>query len=185
MDSNNHILIDRYLNGELGPEELLLFEKQLAADEQLRAETELHKQVLEGIDSYGANLLRAEIAAIGVQVKTGDLLDKYQPAKGGGSWFWSVLKWLGLAGIIGAGVYVYQTPELKERIVPDKAEIESVIERIENPTEQTIPVTTRGDTMIRIETVYHTIKVKNVKPGDTVIVTSKEQLDELMKQQGQ
>lgn len=183
MDSNNHILIDRYLNGELGPDELLQFEQQLATDEQLRAETELHRQVIAGIDTYGANLLRAEIAAIGVQAKAGDLLQSYKPSKGGGSSFWWVLKWLGLAGIIGAGVYIYQTPKLREQIVPDKAEIESVIERIENPAGQTIPITTRGDTLIRIETVYHTIKVKSVKRGDTVVITSKEQLDEYMKQQ--
>ncbi|HLP51950.1 MAG TPA: hypothetical protein VK154_13770 [Chitinophagales bacterium] len=181
MDDNNSILIDKYLSNQLTAEELLQFEKRMQDDAAFKAEVELHKDVVGGISNYGRNLMRAEIAATGIAAKSN--LDNYKPSKGGGSWGWTLLKgviFLAALGGVGFPLLVHND---KIEVDPHiKSEIEQMIKSeggFSNPS--TAP--SQQQPTIRMETIYHTIKTKSVKAGDTVIITSEEEYKEYLERQ--
>jgi hypothetical protein len=51
-------IIDRYLKGELGSDELTVFENQLKENSELRAEVEMRRIVVDSIRAYGAKELK-------------------------------------------------------------------------------------------------------------------------------
>jgi hypothetical protein len=51
-------IIDRYLKGELGSDELTVFENQLKENNELRAEVEIRRIVVDSIRAYGARELK-------------------------------------------------------------------------------------------------------------------------------
>ncbi len=167
MDENNSILIDRYLSNQLTSEEHIQFENRMHNDASFRAEVELHINVLAGIDDFGKNAMRAEIAAAVALAKAGGALNAYKPAKnGGGNWFWNILQWLIVAGIVGTGVYIYTHPQKQQEIMQP---VQSEIEQVKSSTKKRIknPTIIRRDTVIRMETIYHVIKTKVNSRGES------------------
>lgn len=182
MDDSNSILIDRYLSNQLTADELLQFEKRLQHDAAFKAEVELHKHIVGGINDYGKNLMRAEIAAAGIEAKSN--LENYKPSKGGGSWLWSLIKWVVGIGVVGciAIAVLLQNKEIAIDPDSDESEIEQVLKGLgEFKNSSFSPA--QNDTFIRMETIYHTIKTKSVRPGDTVIITSEEEYKEYLERQ--
>lgn len=181
MDDNNSILIDRYLSNQLSAEELLQFEKRMQDDAAFKAEVELHRDIVEGIGSYGKSMMRAEIAAAGIEAKGS--LGNYKPSNGGGNWLWSLTKWLVFLGAVGGVAFALLVHNKKIKVDPHtESEIEQVFKKVES-FDHPVPVPSQPGTIIRMETIYHTIKTKTVKPGDTVIITSEEEYKEYLERQ--
>lgn len=64
MDTNHNYMIDDYLTGRLNQRETADFEKQMQADQELRAEVDFQREVIEGIRTYRKTELKSKLAAI-------------------------------------------------------------------------------------------------------------------------
>jgi hypothetical protein len=186
MEEDKHILIEKFFSNELSAEEKLQFEKLLAEDAAFRDEVLLQRDVLGGIGKYGEDLMKAEIAAIGMEAK-GTLQD-YKPDKGGGGFG----KILGLIVFVAAiaGLYLFYTGKINhEQEELPVNEIKNVEKTPVAPAPSQAPskpqkrIITRPtrDTIVRMETIYHTITTNDPGIGDTTVFYSKEELKNFKK----
>ncbi len=173
MQDNRDILLDKFFSGELTAEEQLQFEKLLTEDAAFRNEVEAHRDVIGGIEKYGDQFMRAELASVYNEVKND--LPEYKPAKAKTNW-WKIVKWLLVASIAGVALFVYL---VKQKKITVSKEVETTILKQENRLKEfkeTLPSIIQSDTVITIETVYHTIKTSKVNIGDTVTVYGESEL---------
>ena len=106
LSEEQHILIDKFFNGELTAEETQQFKDLLHGDATFRAEVELQQQVINGIGVFGAAQLKTELQDIHKEVQAD--LQSYKPSTGDGSGLLSAVKWLVTLGALGAvGYYGY------------------------------------------------------------------------------
>lgn len=164
LEEEKQLLIERFFNGELSPEESELFKSLLAKEDGFRAEVELQRTLIGGIKMEGNKLMREELKQIHAEVK--GQMKNYQPL--GSSGFGKFFKWLLGAGIIGGTVYF---------IINNKASLstESFKEKLEQ-----YDSTLKGTAPSGTDTVYHTIRTNKVAKGDTIITYSVKQAREVL-----
>jgi hypothetical protein len=173
MDESKEILIEKFFNNVLNAEEQRQFNKLLLEDAAFKEEVKLQKQVIRGIEHYGEDLLRAEILAVQRGAKNN--LHDYKPPKGG-NFLWKLLGWVVFVGAIwlAANFILFGNeggpiwPQKHEHHESQKSEIEQMEAR--KQFKETLPGLIKRDTIIRMETIYHTFKTRHITRRDTVVV---------------
>lgn len=162
LSADDEILIDKFFDGEITTEELLLFKTRMREDAEFKQAVELQQAAITGIGLFGKQALKAELTDIHNEVKGG--LKKYKPGKDGGSIIITLIKWLIALGIIAAcGWYALQhygeggfnfskhkLQELKRSIIEEEE-------------------SNKGFAPANTDTIYHTIKTHTTIKRDTVI----------------
>jgi hypothetical protein len=177
MQDNREILIDKFFSNELSADEQLQFEQLLRNDAGFRSEVELHADLLGGIKKYGKTFLKAELADVYKEVKPE--IKSYKPSSGG-SGLWNIVKWFLLATVAGTAAFIYLAINNKVPVGEAiKTEMKAQQKKIEKSFKETIPELIRRDTIITVETVYHTIRSNKVRAGDTITVYGESQLKKM------
>jgi|GEM_PF-4565189 len=151
LSNDDEILIEKFFDGEITTEELLLFKLRISEDAEFKQAVELQQAAVTGIGLFGKQALKAELTDIHNEVK-GDL-KKYKPGKGGASIIGTVIKWLVALAILAAAYYAYLY--FQEHNLPAAVkQLPDIIEKDQTPSR---------------DTVYHTIKTHTTVKRDTVI----------------
>lgn len=161
LNEEQQQLIERFFAGELSAAELQQFKELLGADAAFKAEVELQRTVLSGIQKHGANQMRDELKQIKAEMQ-GQMQQYTPPGKGG---WGKAFKWFFGVGSIAALVSALL-------IYLDKFPVKSpAIENLYrglHSYDTTLQQFTITDTIYHVDTVYHTIHTKKVLPGDTI-----------------
>ncbi len=163
MPQENQIdKIEQYHSGNMSPEEAVSFEKELAADPSLKAESDFQSEIINGIKEYRKSQLKTRLDAIDVSPGWFEFAQQSTLVKSFGG--------IALATAIGSGVYFLA--DTKEDIPQPKE-----IANIESISDMTVPVyeVPQFEWAIKeLETVEtkNIEKEQNVARGETAAIES-------------
>lgn len=121
MDYRQLEQIDNYHSGRMTPEEVIAFEKELATNPELKAESDLQREVVNGLKEFRKTQLKARLDAIDVTPSWIEFAQQSTLMKSFGG--------VAVATLIGAGIYFnaerIETPSMDNDIVIDAPNYES------------------------------------------------------------
>ena len=150
MNLNQHQQIEKYLSGQMSPEEASLFESQLDVNPELRQEMNFQSDVIQGISEYRKLQLKARLDSINVTSSWWTSLQ-----------YSSVAQYIGsavLVAMIGGGIYWWA----------DKWSVEEV-DNI--PVEVKIPVVEKDNQPELAVTPDNKKETTDEKSNDSIAVT--------------
>lgn len=121
MDYRQLEQIDNYHSGRMTPEEVIAFEKELATNPELKAESDLQREVVNGLKEFRKTQLKTRLDAIDVTPSWIEFAQQSTLMKSFGG--------VAVATFIGAGIYFnaerIETPSMDNDIVIDAPNYES------------------------------------------------------------
>jgi hypothetical protein len=159
MASNEELFnaIQRYLNGEMDPEELKKFQEAMVADQSLAEEVQLHADMQALLQDSPENLLRSNLQKLNDQAKDSSSSDK-------SSKLWNFL-WLLPVLLVAIGWGIFNTLKAK-----DSNEQKTVEQSIEAPVEESAQVPAETDLLPeknKINDPSSAVEPKDVAPSQT------------------
>ncbi len=149
MDSENNILFEQFLNGELSSGEHSKFIERLVCDTAFKEEYALFLLIVDGLKEKGKANIKADAKAASQDIKA----KPYTPSSGGGGFSIApVFGLLILAGMLTSLLIYSGTIKTKNKKVNQANEwLHEKVDYLE-----TLMIT---DTIYRIDTVYYEIEV--------------------------
>lgn len=99
MDSRLQEQIDNYHSGRMTPDEVTSFESQLSSDPSLKAESDLQKEIIDGLSHYRKTQLKARLDAVDLTPSWIEFAQQSTLMKSFGG--------VAVATLIGTGVFFY------------------------------------------------------------------------------
>ncbi len=126
MPQENQIdRIEHYHSGNMSPEEAASFEKELASDPTLKAESDFQSEIIQGIKEYRKTQLKARLDAIDVSPGWVEFAQQSALVKSFGG--------IAIATAIGSGVYFLADTKEENPAMREMADVEAI-------AEMTVPV---------------------------------------------
>ncbi len=116
--------IEQYHSGNMSPEETALFEKELASDPALKAESDFQSEIINGIKEYRKSQLKTRLDAIDVSPGWIEFAQQSSLVKSFGG--------IAVATAIGSGVYFFAD---SKKEIPQRE-----IANVESISDMTVPV---------------------------------------------
>lgn len=116
MNLNQHQQIEKYLSGQMSPEEASLFESQLEVNPELQQEMNFQNDVIQGISQYRKLQLKSRLDAVNVSASWWTTLQ-----------YSTVAQYIGgtiLVALIGGGIYWWADKWAVEEVENTPVEVE-------------------------------------------------------------
>lgn len=114
--TNKQELIDQYHSGDLSPEQMADFENQLELNPELKAESDLQSEIIDGLKEFRKAELKSRLNAIDVSPGWMEFVQQSSLVKSFGG--------VAVATLIGSGVYLYAE---RDETVPSSTDNSIVI----------------------------------------------------------